>query len=46
MTESEVRLSTLARSPNEKILAAGEGEPSRFGNAVIYLIDMTQNKLL
>ena len=46
MTESEVRLSTLARSPNERILAAAEGEPSRLGFAVIYLIDMQQNKLL
>ena len=46
LTESEVRLSTLARSPNEKVLAAAEGEPSRFGNAVIYLIDLTQNKLM
>ncbi len=46
MTESEVRLSTLARSPNERILAAAEGETSRHGNAVIYLIDATQNKLI
>lgn len=46
LTESEVRLSTLARSPNERILAAAEGEPSRLGNAVIYLIDVTQNKLI
>jgi len=46
LTESEVRLSTLARSPNERMLAAAEGEPSRFGNAVIYLFDIPQNKLL
>ena len=46
ITESEVRLSTLARSPNERILAAAEGEPSRLGNAVIYLIDLVQNKLM
>ena len=46
ITESEVRLSTLARSPNERILAAAEGEPSRLGNAIIYLIDTTQNKLM
>jgi len=41
-----VRLSCLARSPNERILAAAEGEASRFGNAVIYLIDLHQNKLM
>jgi len=46
LTESEVRLSTLVRSPNERILAAAEGEASRLGNAVIYLIDLTQNKLM
>ena len=46
MTESEVRLSTLARNSNERILAAAEGEPSRHGNANIYLIDATQNKLI
>lgn len=46
ITESEVRLSCLARSPNERILAAAEGEASRMGNAVIYLIDLTQNKLM
>jgi len=46
LIESEVRLSTLARSPNERILAAAEGETSRFGNAVIYLFDLTQQKLL
>ena len=45
LTESEVRLSTLAKSPNERILAAAEGEAGRMGNAVIYLIDLTQNKL-
>jgi len=39
IAESEVRLSTLARSPNERILAAAEGEPSRDGNAMIFLID-------
>ena len=39
-TESEVRLSTLARNPNERLVAAAEGEPSRFGNAVIYIMDM------
>mmetsp|Transcript_15803 Transcript_15803/g.21392 ORF Transcript_15803/g.21392 Transcript_15803/m.21392 type:complete len:128 (-) Transcript_15803:2072-2455(-) len=41
LIESEVRLSTLARSPNERVLAAAEGEPSRFGNAIIYLLDAT-----
>ena len=46
LTESEVRLSTLARSPNERILAAAEGEASRFGNAIIYLFDLQQNKLM
>ena len=39
IAESEVRLSTLARSPDERILAAAEGEPSRDGNAIIFLID-------
>lgn len=39
LIESEVRLSTLARSPNERVLAASEGEASRYGNAVIYLFD-------
>jgi len=44
LTESEVRLSCLARSPNERgqILAAAEGEPSRLGNAIIYLIEANQ----
>lgn len=47
IVESEVRLSTLARSPNEQTLAAAEGEPSRFGNAVIYLFDAKRDyKLL
>jgi len=46
IVESEVRLSTLARSPNERVLAAAEGEASRHGNAVIYLYDTAQNKLL
>lgn len=46
LVESEVRLSTLARSPNERILAAAEGEASRYGNAVIYLFDAYQNKLM
>ena len=41
ITESEVRLSCLARSPNERILAAAEGEASRLGNANIYLIDLS-----
>ena len=45
LTESEVRLSCLAISPNERMLAAAEGEASRFGNAVIYLIDLTTNKV-
>lgn len=46
LTESEVRLSTLARSPNERMLAIAEGEPSRFGNAIIHLYDVSQNKFL
>ena len=46
LTESEVRLSTLARSPNERILAAAEGEKSRLGYAIIYIIDAIQCKLL
>ena len=46
LTESEVRLSCLARSPNERILAAAEGEASSMGNSIIYLIDISQNKLI
>ena len=41
LIESEVRLSTLALSPNQTMLAVAEGEASRFGNAIIYLIDLT-----
>ena len=42
-----MRLSTLAQSPNDQLLAAAEGEPSKFGNAVIYLFDLKRdNKLL
>ena len=46
LTESEVRLSTLARSPDGKYLAAGEGEANRDGKSLIYLYDAPMNSLL
>lgn len=46
LTESEVRLSTIVRSPNEKVLAAAEGEASRMNYSVIYLIDIYNHKLM
>ena len=47
MTESEVRISCMARSAEERgqILAVAEGEPSRMGNAIIYLIDVRNQKV-
>ena len=46
LVESEVRLSTLARSTGRDFLiAAAEGEINRTGNANIYLINGPQNKL-
>ena len=44
ITESEVRLSCLAISPNKRLLAAAEGEPNNnLGKAQIFLIDLTDN---
>ena len=44
MTESEVRLSCLALSPNKRMLAAAEGEPNNnLGKAQIFLIDLTDS---
>jgi DNA-binding beta-propeller fold protein YncE len=45
LVESTVQLSTLAISPDKKLLAASEGTENKRGNALIYIFD-TQTRML